>query len=130
MGNETQSYGAHYPKCAQGDPFNETHRTKRPIWKLIIVDVKGVEHMIGRWRRKKSGVTLGSVECRLAPRGKYVIYEYTGAMMGDPDLTPFAEYIFDTEEAARAYVRKHCAERFAFHALFDEVRFIARLPRR
>ncbi len=77
--------------------------------------------------RKAAGKRLGKRELLYAPKGKFVLYEYTAEMMGDPDLTPEV-CIFDSEAEARQFAEDHYLARFCRYIIFDESREIGQIP--
>jgi hypothetical protein len=77
--------------------------------------------------RKAVGKRLGERDLLYAPEGKFVLYEYTAEMMGDPDLTP-EEYIFDTDSQALEFAEQHWRDRFCRYIIFDESREIGQVP--
>lgn len=77
--------------------------------------------------RRPTGKTLGRCELLCAPKGKFVVYEYTAEMMGDPDLTP-KEYLFDTESEARQFAEQHYMSRFCRYIILDTWGEIGRVP--
>jgi hypothetical protein len=77
--------------------------------------------------RREVGKRLGECDLLYAPEGKFVLYEYTAEMMGDPDLTP-REYIFDTGWQAQEFAEHHWRDRFCRYIIFDESREIGQVP--
>ncbi|WDE96350.1 hypothetical protein PQO03_11580 [Lentisphaera profundi] len=77
--------------------------------------------------RKPVNARLGDKDLFYAPSGKFVIYEYTAEMMGEPDLTP-KEYIFDTYEESIYFIEIECKGNFCNHIVLDDEQEVIQFP--